>query len=359
MREILLPNGISSQAVVIDLYGSFSRLGKKQEVFHWKSLSAAEIDHILGEKGVLRLDRDPESLRPILSAARKNPCPTLIVNAIDVEPYCRTEGCLASERPEQLSTGVEIALKACGAVRVLMVYSASQEERVRPLLAACGNAKIAIEPVQTANAYPQGFASQIRKSSRRLPARLYAAGEIDRAIILNLSTLMAVYDAIVLNKTFVERVITISGEAIKRPAVLKVRVGMRIGDIIEECGGFKGNPERIVVNGPMTGYEIRDLDLPVMKGTTSILALSKPEIIESRKSPCIRCARCREVCPEALDPEYLFRLIDFGRDAEAMAGGLDRCTLCATCGYVCPSRVSLVEAFGATLRKNQKRSVRE
>jgi electron transport complex protein RnfC len=108
----------------------------------------------------------------------------------------------------------------------------------------------------------------------------------------------------------------------------------------------------------MTGYEIRDLDLPVMKGTTSILALSKPEIIESRRSPCIRCARCREVCPEALDPEYLFRLIDFGREAEAVAAGLDRCTLCAACGYVCPSRVSLVEAFGATLRNNQHRSVR-
>jgi Na+-translocating ferredoxin:NAD+ oxidoreductase subunit C len=349
IRNIVLPDGSSSQAVVIDLGGSFSRLGKRQEFFPWKSLSASEIDHILCEKGVIDLSRDPASLHPILHAAKKKGRQNIILNAIDPEPYGLAEILLCAHRPKDVAMGAEIALKACGASRVILAMNARQKEHYESLLAALEALKVPCEALELDTKYPQGFDSQIRCAARSLPQKAFPQEELAGAPILNPSTLVAVYEAVALNKAFVERTITIAGDAIKNPATLKVRVGMRIGDLIEECGGFKGSPERLVISGSMTGFAIKDLDSPVMKTTTSILALTDTEIKKSRASACIRCARCIEACPESLNPDKLFRLIRFSRTKEAVSAGLARCTLCAACGYICPSRVPLVDTFSRAL----------
>lgn len=358
IRDIVLPSGDLSPAVVIDLGGSFSRLGRRQEFYPWKSLSASEIGHILGEKGVLQLSRHPGALHPRLAAARKNGDQTVILNAIDPEPYGLSEILLCAHRAADVAMGTEIALKACGGSRIVLAVDGKQWERYAALESALAELKIPVERLELAHRYPQGFDSQIRSAARSLPQKAYPAEETERALMLNPSTVVAIYEAVALNKTFVERTITISGDAIKNPATLKARIGMRIGDLIEESGGFKGSPERLVVDGSMTGFAISDLDSPVMKTTTSILALTDAEIRRSRASACIRCARCIEACPEALKPERLYRLLRFSRADEAMAKGLSRCTLCGACGYICPSRVPLVDAFARSLAAGAKEGER-
>jgi Na+-translocating ferredoxin:NAD+ oxidoreductase subunit C len=354
IRDIRLPNGESSPAVVIDLGGSFSRLGRRQEFYPWKSLSASEIGHILGEKGVLNLSRQPCSIQPLLAAAKKNGRQTVILNAIDPEPYGLSEILLCAQRSADIAMGLEIALKACGGSRIVLAINGNQKERYAALESALDGLKLQVERLELASRYPQGFDSQIRSAARFLPQKSYPIGEIEGGLMLNPSTVIAIYEAVALNKSFIERTITVSGDAVKNPATLKVRIGMRIGDLIEECGGFKGSPERLVVDGSMTGYAISDLDSPVMKTTTSILALTDSEIRRSRASSCIRCARCIEACPEALNPELLYRLLRFSRTADAMARGLSRCTSCGACGYICPSRVPLVDAFSRSLSAREK-----
>lgn len=349
LKNIRLPDGNASQAVVIELGGSFTRLGKKQELYPWKSLSASEIDHILVEKGVLNFTRRPEALHQTLVTAKKGGCPAIIVNAIDPEPYGLTEALLCDHRPADIAIGAEISMKACGAGRAVIAVPVASTKRGTALESAFEAQKTKYERVELAARYPSRFDREVKAAVKNQLSRKFASEDFDKAVILNPSTLIAIYEAVALNKAFVERTVTVLGEAIRSPSVLKARIGTRIGDLIEECGGFKSIPERIVVNGSMTGFAIGDLDLPVMKSTTSILALTSAEIRKSGRSACIRCARCVEVCPERLNPERLFRLIRSGRHAGEYRASLARCTLCGACGYACPSRVPLVDTFSSTL----------
>ncbi len=354
IRKIILPGGLESEAVVIDLSGSFSRLGRKQELYPWKSLSAGELDHVLSEKGVIGLERKPIALHPVFASARKSAAQAIIINAVDVEPFDRTELAVICLRPEQICSGIEIALKTTGAQRAIFIYSSIHAQSLSGFFKVVEEAKLKISFIATEPIYPQGFSSQLRTAAMSIPAKICPAAEIRKAPIFNISTLYAMYEAIALNKPFMERTVHVGGDAVKHPSTLKVRVGMRIGDLIEECGGFKGLPARIVINGPLTGHAVEDLDIPVMKGMRSILALTEAEIRASRGSSCIRCARCVETCPEGLNPELVFRLLRAERLEEAEAAGIARCSLCGACGYICPSRVSLVDTFSKFLAKARK-----
>jgi electron transport complex protein RnfC len=168
------------------------------------------------------------------------------------------------------------------------------------------------------------------------------------------STVFAVYEAVVLAKPMVERYVSIGGGALKRPAVLKARIGTPIGDLIEECGGFLGPPTRLVLRGILRGNSVYDLDAPITKTTSAVIALDAKEVGSLQKTPCIRCGRCAEVCPERLDPELLFRLIERNMRARAAELGLGFCTACGSCSYICPSRVPLVAAFSAESRLQAK-----
>jgi Na+-translocating ferredoxin:NAD+ oxidoreductase subunit C len=148
----------------------------------------------------------------------------------------------------------------------------------------------------------------------------------------------------------VERYVSVGGAALKRPSVFKARIGTPVGDLIEECGGFLGPPARLVLCGTLRGHSVRDLDAPITKTTSAVVALDAEEVGSRLKSSCIRCGRCAEVCPERLDPDLLFRLIERGMRSRAEELGLGACTACGACGYVCPSRLPLVAAFKAATR---------
>jgi Na+-translocating ferredoxin:NAD+ oxidoreductase subunit C len=153
-----------------------------------------------------------------------------------------------------------------------------------------------------------------------------------------------------LAKPMVERYVSLGGGALKRPTVLKARIGTPIGDLIEECGGFLGPPARLVLRGALRGHSVHDLDTPITKTSSAVIALDAEEVGSLRRAPCIRCGRCASVCPERLDPDTLFRLVERGMIARAIALGLGSCTACGACGYICPSRVPLVAAFSSELR---------
>jgi electron transport complex protein RnfC len=148
----------------------------------------------------------------------------------------------------------------------------------------------------------------------------------------------------------VERYVSVGGGALKRPTVLKARIGTPIGDLIEECGGFLGPPARLVLRGALRGHSVHDLDTPITKTSSAVIALDADEVGSLRRSPCIRCGRCATVCPERLDPDMLFRLVERDMRSRAIDLGLCSCTACGACGYICPSRVPLVAAFSSELR---------
>ena len=163
-------------------------------------------------------------------------------------------------------------------------------------------------------------------------------------LVLNTSTAMAVYDAVRYGKPLVERVITVSGEAINYPANLLVKIGTPVADIIEECGGFKTTVAKVVAGGPMMGFALSDLSVPVTKGTSGILVLPEDGLAHADEfRNCIRCGRCIEICPMGLMPSMLSVTSEKGFYERSKEYNLFDCFECGSCTYVCPSKRPIVQ----------------
>jgi electron transport complex protein RnfC len=336
IRVVTLPEGGKAEAVIVALEGSFDRLGRKGERYLWQSMGRNEIIATLRDRGVVDTEAPGMPLYDLLHARRE--VGLLIVNAVEGEPYLRAEACLLEDKGAEVMEGIAILKKVLSPKKTVIATSQVTTVDLPSPSEECGN----VERVSLEARYPQDMPRQLLEAvdgSRKRP--------FEDVLIVRPSTAYAVYEAIVLAKPMVERYVSISGGALKRPAVLKARIGTTIGDIIEECGGFLGPPARLVIRSTLRGHSVHDLDAPITKTTAAVIALATEEVGSLMKSPCIRCGRCAEVCPERLDPNFLFRLIERGMRSRAAEFGLGACTVCGACGYICPSRVPLVAAFSA------------
>ena len=339
IRRVPLAEGGETEAVVIALEGSFDRLGRRMERYVWKGMSRGDVLRTIKDRGVVDVEVPGQPLFDLLSDRESGGL--LILNGVESEPYLRTEASLIRERALEIFDGLALLAKVLAPSRTVVAVDESCP--TEGLISAAGT-ETPPEIIRLKTRYPQDMRNQLLEAIVGAKRKSSAS-----ALIIRPSTAMALHEAVVLAKPMMERYVTVSGGAIKRPAVLKVRIGTPVGDLIEECGGFLGPPARIVLGGPIRGFSVHDLDAPVTKTSSAVIALSEREVGRLRRGPCIRCGRCAEVCPERLDPERLFRLITNRRYDEAQAWRLRDCTLCGSCGYICPARVPLVAAFATRL----------
>jgi electron transport complex protein RnfC len=159
----------------------------------------------------------------------------------------------------------------------------------------------------------------------------------------------------VYRQPLIERIVTVAGGAVSEPANLKVRIGTPISDLIAECGGLTRAPAKIVTGGPMSGHTVERLDAPVTKTTSAVLALTNREVRSATRSPCINCGRCVDACPMGLNPMRLFKLLEHDMDGAAVGEGLLDCTECGACGYICPSRIPLVDGLRGGMDRHRSR----
>ncbi|HPE88370.1 MAG TPA: RnfABCDGE type electron transport complex subunit C [Spirochaetia bacterium] len=340
------PGGFDSKAILVSLEGSFSMLGKRPERYLWKSLNKADIAHIVQDKGIVRVSSG-EPLYEILSERSDAPGFVMVVSALEMDPYRRTEEELLALRAEDVVDGCAIAARMALPSRIVFAV----DERIEPAtleplreLAARSELDIAIQRFR--RRFPQDLPGQIAEAMDIVdPGTLF---------IIEPSTLVALHEAVVSNKPHIEQYVYVGGGSIKRPAILKARIGAPIGDLIEECGGFSGHPETIVIGGPFRGRAAADLDAPVTRTTRAVLALSPEETKSAPERPCVRCGDCVDACPEGLSPYRLLKLLRSGRPDEALAAGLGRCSSCGSCSYACRSRIPLVRYFDEA-RQNEVR----
>lgn len=347
IKTIILPDGAESQAVVIRLGGSFDLLSSHKLGLPWHGMRPADICSLAADKGIYPCYAEDPSPRDWHAIASKRGIEKLIVRCFEKEPYLANCGSAVAARPEAFAEGLRIAQRVLDPAETV-IAGPRDPARQRELEAALGGAERASFR-WFREAYPLSEGRQLAKAVTG--RELGGGGDFARAaaeagiMLTDAETLVTLSDCVSLGKPCIERFVTIAGDAIKRPTVLKARIGTPIGDLIEECGGFAGKPHKIVMGGPMTGRCVDDLDSPVLKSTDAVLALSWQECHDARSAECVRCGACLDACPAGLDPSTMLKQLRAGHEAEAIALGIDDCTQCGCCAYACPSRIPLVEGF--------------
>lgn len=357
LRDVMGYDGSVSKAVVIELNGEFDRLGKKEGEHQWRNHSPEQLQKALMDRGVVGMGSEGYPSHLKYAAAMAEEIELLVINGVESDHYMQADLQLVRSYSEKLIEGAEILERIVAPKRMLFALEARNRDGARTLrraIAARGlDWKVKVLP----HLYPRGDEKILlqRLTGREIPS---GGTSLDvGAVVVNVSTSYEAYEAIVLRKPVIERVVTVAGGAIRRPANLKVRLGMPLEELIAECGGLSELPDRMVINGVMRGHTIQDVSLPVTKTTRAILALTKDEVGSSAELPCIQCGRCIRSCPVGLNPTRLYKLVEHDELEKAVEEGLMDCRECGVCAHVCPSRIPLVERFREAKRSAGERGL--
>lgn len=345
--------GAKSISIVIEndgLYTAVEGLGEDRDA---TKLSKQEIRDIVREAGIVGLGGAGFPTNVKLTPKYESKIDYVIVNGAECEPYLTCDYRMMIEEPERLVGGLKVMLQLFENAKAVIGIENNKPKAIETLRALVKDEpKITVEPLRTK--YPQGgersliYAVTGREiNSSMLPAD---AG----CVVDNVNTVMAIYDAVCKQTPILERVITVTGDAVKEPQNFKVRTGMNYNDIIEAAGGFVGEPKKILSGGPMMGQAMYTTDVPVTKNSSSLTCFLEDEVEKNPESPCIRCGRCGEVCPEFLVPVLMMQTCMAGNsEGYEKLYGME-CIECGSCSYICPARRPLTQAF-----KQMKRRIGE
>ncbi len=271
------------------------------------------------------------------------PVDTLIINGVECEPYLTCDFRLMLERTEDILKGVSLIQKIVNAPSCFIGIEDDKAQAIMAMRNKIVKMNLNIKVIPLKAKYPQGAEKQLIKAilNREVPG-----GKLpfDVGVLMNnVGTALAVYEAIYLGKPLYERVVTVTGRILRKTANLKVRLGTRVSELIKYCQGTTQPIGKIIIGGPMMGLAQFSDDLPVIKGTSGVLLLSKDEIKEFVEQPCIRCGQCVNVCPVRMLPYKLSLCGEFGRFDLAHLYNPDDCMECGLCTYVCPARRRILE----------------
>jgi electron transport complex protein RnfC len=269
---------------------------------------------------------------------------TLVINGSECEPYLTCDDRLMRESSDAVLDGVRIMAHALGVTRIIIGIEGNKPEALAAMGAAAA-ACDAVSVVKLPTRYPMGSEKHLVQTltGRETPARGLTA---DIGVVVhNPATAFAVHEALRLGRPLVSRVVTVTGGAVAEPRNLRVPIGTKVEDLVAYCGGCTEEPERVISGGPMMGQPLRELRVPIMKGSNGVLALTRAETNRREPSPCIRCASCVSACPCGLVPLDMAAHTRVGDLDGAVSCGLMDCIGCGSCAYVCPAHIPLVQYF--------------
>jgi electron transport complex protein RnfC len=323
----------------------------------WRELPAKELLQRVRNAGIVGIGGAGFPTHIKLSPPPEAKVDTLIINGVECEPYLTTDHRLMLEHAEEIIQGSRIILAILGIKECHIGIEANKMDAVEVMRRTAGDRasdgfKITVKPLKVR--YPQGSEKQLIEAltGRRVPG--FGLPFDIGVVVQNVGTTKAIYDAVVLNKPFYEKVVTITGKGIQRPANLRVRVGTRLKDIVNYLGGTKPGLSKIVWGGPMMGFSVSTLDLPVTKTTSGVLFLSEEEIDARPHTHCIRCGWCVDACPMGLQPNEIGVYVEAGKPEKTIPFGVTECFECGCCAFVCPAKRPLVQFIRLAKMKTKK-----
>jgi electron transport complex protein RnfC len=309
--------------------------------------SSEQICQAIREAGLVGMGGAGFPTRVKIEPNPQTPKETLIINGCECEPYITCDYRIMLEWTEQIIAGIRLARKASGCSQVFIGIEDNKPQAIDVMDAAlkkyADGDDIKIVPVKTK--YPQGGERQLIRAVLKKNVPSGGIPPMIGVVVLNVATAAAIAEAVTADTPLTHRVVTVSGEAIAKPGNYYVPIGTAVGDLIEFCGSVTQKSAKVVLGGPMMGIAIGDLKTPTTKTTNAVTVLTKEQIgsakFEGRQTPCIRCGRCLEVCPENLIPTKIAHAVKYNLLDIAESYYISACMECGCCSYVCPANIEL------------------
>lgn len=342
----LTATGMKVNAIIVENDGMYEAVEVEPQTKRIEELKPDEIRALVKEAGVVGMGGAGFPTHVKLSPKNEGDIDTIIVNAAECEPYLTSDYRRILEETDKLINGLKVVLQVFPKATGHIAVEDNKPDAIRLLKEKTQKeARIVVDTLKTK--YPQGgercliYAVTKRKiNSSMLPAD---AG----CIVHNVDTIVSIYNAVMEKRPLMKRIVTVTGDAIKNPRNFLVYVGTPYTELVEAAGGFVSEPEKMISGGPMMGFAMYSLNVPVTKNTSSLLAFTHDTVKDNEESPCIRCGRCGEVCPENLLPAKLSTLARRGAmDAFVENFGME-CVECGCCSYTCPAKRQLTQSIKA------------
>jgi electron transport complex protein RnfC len=319
----------------------------RQDDFDINKYSSGQICEAVREAGIVGMGGAGFPTRVKIEPNPRLPKDALIINGCECEPYITCDYRIMLEWTDKIIAGIKLAEKASGCSRVFIAIEDNKPKAIEVMKTALkivpNSGHIKVVPVRTK--YPQGGERQLIKAVLKKNVPTGGIPPMIGVVVLNVATTAAIAEAVISDLPLTHRVVTVSGEAIAKPGNYYVPIGMSVEDLIEFCGGATQKSAKVLMGGPMMGIAIADLKTPLTKASNAVTVLTKEQIgrakFARRQTPCIRCGRCLEVCPENLNPTKIAHAVKHNLFDVAERYYMSACIECGCCSYICPANIEI------------------
>lgn len=345
--------GYRKPAIIINVDGdeweeSIDRSNKLETVEEHPELTPEEIVNRIKVAGVTGMGGAgfPTFIKLCPPPTAKAEC--VIINAVECEPYITADYRLMLEKSDEILVGLELLMKAAKVTRGYIGIETNKPQAIELLADKCakkfGGSAYEVEVVPLKQRYPQGGEKQLVDAviNRQVPAPPAIPVNVG-AIVQNVGTAFAVYEAVMKHKPLFERYTTVTGKKLRQPGNYLVRMGTPMKDLIAVCGGMPEEDSKVLAGGPMMGKALTSTDVPVCKGTNSVTILSGEDAVRKEPQPCIRCAKCVSACPMGLEPYLLAKLSAVSNWERCESEDIVSCIECGSCQFTCPAHRPLLD----------------
>ena len=338
-------SGYRKPAIFIDVDGDEweASIDRSEDIVKECTLLPEEIINKISAAGVVGMGGACFPTHVKLSPPPGCKADCIIINAVECEPYLTADHRLMLEKPEQILIGVTILMKAAKVDKAYIGIESNKPDAIALMTQKAAEFP-GIEVVPLKVKYPQGGEKQLIDAviGRQVPAPPAIPINVG-AIVQNVGTVYAVYEAVQKNKPLFERIVTVTGKSLKTPSNFLVRMGTPISQLIDAAGGMPEDTGKVISGGPMMGKALADIESPVCKGTSGVLLINEKEAVRREPSPCIRCAKCVSACPMGLEPYLIATLSVNGMWERLEKESVLSCIECGSCQFTCPSHRPMLD----------------
>ncbi len=310
---------------------------------NWETSTSEDLRKIVREAGIVGLGGAAFPTHVKMAPQKDKPIDHFILNGCECEPFLTCDHRSMLEDADRILQGMAIIMKLLNIKQGIIGIEANKPDAIATMEARVQalNLNFKVQSLQVK--YPQGAEKMLIDAAlgRKVPA---GGLPMDVGVVVNnVATALAVYEAVVEGRPLIQRMLTVSGDAVKEPGNLIARIGTSFQSCVDACGGLKGEAAQVFMGGPMMGLAQYDLSVPTLKATSGIVCLESSQLKTTRHYPCIQCGNCVSVCPMDLVPTRISRLAETAKYDDCKDWGVFNCIECGSCAFVCPSGIPLVQ----------------